>query len=348
MGVDLGDLSVKHPTTLAELSGKTLAIDAFNILYQFLASIRQEDGTSLMDFKGRITAHLSGLFYRNARLLESGIRPIYVFDGKAPSFKGATQEARAFARDEATRKWKEALEQEDLAGAKKYAQATSRLTGEMIEESKQLLGAMGIPFYQAPSEGEAQAAQLVRSGVAYATASQDYDALLFGSPFLIRNLSITGRRKVPRENRFVLVEPERIELQETLQQLGLSHVQLLLIGILVGNDFNQGIRGVGPKTALKIVKEHRTLADVRAYVQQKYNRNFEEDVDAVFQFFEHPPVDKDPPAFHWSEPKSEEVKRILCSEHDFSEERVDRTLGTMTAQFKEKASQKKLEQWFCF
>lgn len=346
MGVDLGDLAVKHPTSLAELSGKTLAIDAFNILYQFLASIRQEDGTPLMDFRGRITAHLSGLFYRNARLLENGIRPLYVFDGKAPSFKGATQEARIFAREEATRKWKEALEQENLADAKKYGQATSRLTGEMIEESKALLNAMGIPFFQAPSEGEAQAACLVRAGVAYAVGSQDYDALLFGSPVLVRNLSITGRRKVPRENRFVLVEPERIDLNETLQSLGLAHEQLIILGILVGNDFNKGIRGVGPKTALKIVKEHKTLEAARAFIRQKYEKDFEEDVDAVLHFFQEPPVEKALPKFSWAPPDSEAVKKILCAGHDFSEERVSKTLDAVAVHYKEKASQKKLEQWF--
>lgn len=346
MGVDLGDLAVKHPIALASLSGKIIAIDAFNTLYQFLASIRQEDGTPLMDFKGRVTAHLSGLFYRNARLLENGIKPLYVFDGKAPAFKGATQEVRAYAKAEAEKKWKAALEREDLAEAKKYAQATSKLTREMVEESKQLLHAMGIPTLQAPSEGEAQASWLVQQGLAHATASQDYDALLFGSPVLLRNISITGRRKVPRENRFILVEPEEIKLDETLSSLSITREQLICMGILVGTDFNEGVKGVGPKTALKIVKEHTTLDKMRTYVQGKYNYAFPENMDAVYAFFLFPPVEQNPASFSWSEPQVAEVKRILCTEHDFSEERVTHTLTEMERKYKEKANQSNLEKWF--
>ncbi|HLC69149.1 MAG TPA: flap endonuclease-1 [Candidatus Bilamarchaeaceae archaeon] len=346
MGVDLGDLASKHTINLASLSGKIIAIDAFNIIYQFLASIRQEDGTPLMDFKGNVTAHLSGLFYRNARLLENGIRPIYVFDGKPPSFKGATQEARAFAKAEAEKKWKKALEEERLEDAKKYAQATSKLTREMVGESKQLLEAMGIPVFQAPSEGEAQAAYFVQQGAAYATASQDYDALLFGSPVLLRNISITGRRKVPRQNRFVIVEPEEINLEETLRTLGITHKQLILLGILVGTDFNEGVQRVGPKTALKIVKEHTTPGAIKKYVQEKYQYEFEEDIEAIIDFFLHPPIEKTSEKFSWPESDETKVRKILCEEHDFNEDRIQRTLEQMLKQYKEKTSQSKLEKWF--
>src|SRR3989339_1191529 len=162
MGVDLGDLAVKTEVTLESLSGKVVAIDAFNMLYQFLASIRQEDGTPLMDFSGNITAHLSGLYYRSSRLVQNGIRPIYVFDGKPPVFKKSEQNRRSKVKKEAMEKWQKALEMEKPAEAKKYAQATSRLTSEMVEESKKLLQGMGIPWVQAPSEGEAQASVMVQ------------------------------------------------------------------------------------------------------------------------------------------------------------------------------------------
>ncbi len=171
MGVDLGDLAVKHTISLQSLSGKAIAIDAYNMLYQFLASIRQPDGTPLMDHKGNVTGHLSGLFYRTCKLIENGIKPIYVFDGKAHSFKERVKEERAEVKKAAEKKWKEALELERYAEAKKYAQATSRLTPEMAEESKLLLEAMGVPVVQAPSDGEAQAAVMVRKGIAHATAS---------------------------------------------------------------------------------------------------------------------------------------------------------------------------------
>jgi flap endonuclease-1 len=182
--------------------------------------------------------------------------------------------------------------------------------------------------------------------LAYATASQDYDALLFGSPLLLRNISITGKRKVARENRFVMVEPEEIRLEETLSSLGIGREQLVLMGVLVGNDFNKGVRGVGPKTALKIVKEHATLDAVQKYVLGKYAHEFPENVAAVYDFFLHPPVEQAPPRFAWNLPDENEVRRILCSEHDFSEERVGHALAEMVRQYKEKTGQSKLEKWF--
>jgi flap endonuclease-1 len=345
MGVDLGDLATKQPISLDSLAGRAVAIDAFNMLYQFLASIRQEDGTPLMDFKGNVTAHLSGLFYRNCRFLESGIRPIYVFDGKAHAFKERVQGERAAVKREAEAKWKAALEAERFEDAKKFAQATSRLTGAMVEESKQLLDAMGIPCVQAPSDGEAQAAMMVQQGVAYATASQDYDAMMFGSPLLVRNLSITGRRKVPRQDRYVMVEPELIELKGSLASLGIDRAQLVMIGILLGTDFNEGVKRVGPKTALKIVKEHRTLEAVTAYVKEKYDYQFEVDAEAVMHLFLDPPYTP-PPEMRWKPVDEGRITKMLVSEHDFSEERVQRTIGALIKATRERSAQSKLDQWF--
>ncbi|MCI0503639.1 flap endonuclease-1 [Candidatus Micrarchaeota archaeon] len=345
MGVDLGDLAVKQTISLDSLSGKVIAIDAFNILYQFLASIRQEDGTPLMDFRGNVTAHLSGLFYRNCRFLENGIKPVYVFDGKASALKERVQGERAEVKRQAEAKWKAALEAEKFEDAKKYAQATSRLTGAMIEESKKLLDAMGIPSVQAPSDGEAEAAIMVRQGLAYATASQDYDALMFGSPLLVRNLSITGRRKVPRQDRYILVEPERIELRETLASLGIDRAQLVLIGILLGTDFNEGVKRVGPKTALKIVKEHKALDAVTAYVKENYDYQFEVDAEEVLHLFLDPPY-VPPGELKWRPVDAERVAKMLVSEHDFSEERVNRTIEGLQKVQKERSAQSKLDNWF--
>ncbi len=346
MGVDLGDLAVKRTISLDTLSGKVIAIDAFNTIYQFLASIRQEDGTPLMDFKGRITAHLSGLFYRTARLIENGIRPVFVFDGVAPAFKKRTREARARTKFEAEEKWRKALEEERFEDARRHAQATSRLTGEMIEECKELLVAMDIPYVQAPSEGEAQASVMVRRGVAYAAASQDYDSILFGSPRLVRNISITGRRRVARQDKFVLIEPEEIVAEETRTALGVSQEQLIIMGILIGTDFNIGVPKVGPKTALKVVKEHKTLAGVQEYVKTKYNYEFEENIGEVLEFFTNPPYAEVTENFSWGRVSSEKIERILVHEHDFSAERVASTVGRMVTYYREKGGQSKLDDWF--
>ncbi len=346
MGVDLGDLSVKHVITLDSLAGKVIAVDAFNILYQFLSSIRQEDGTPLMDFKGNVTAHLSGLFYRNVKLLEAGIKPVYVFDGKPNVLKGRVQSERSEVKKKAEEKWKEALETGKFEDAKRFAQATSRLTPQMVEESKLLLGAMGIPSVQAPSEGEAQAAAMAAAGLAYATASQDYDALLFGSPIIVKNLSITGRRKVPRQDRFIIVEPEQIDLKETLSVLGIDRGGLIFLGMLLGTDFNEGVKGVGPKTALKIVKEYKTHEAILAYLKKKYDYEFEVDAEEVFRLFLDPPYR--PPGegeLSWKPADREGVLKILVEQHDFSADRVEKTLDDLARLTKERSAQSKLGEW---
>ncbi len=346
MGVDLGELAVKNSISLDSLSGKIIAVDAFNVLYQFLASIRQEDGTPLQDFRGNITAHLSGLFYRNAKLIENGIRPVYVFDGEPTELKRKTQEKRKKIKKEAKKKWEEALAKEKYEDAKKYAQATSRLTGKMIEESKQLLGGMGIPWVQAEGEGEAQAAVMVQQKKAYAVASQDYDAILFGSPVLVRNISITGRRKVPRQDRYIMVEPEEIKLNETLKSLKLNREQLVIIGILTGTDFNEGVKRVGPKTALKIVREYRKIDPIVEYVKEKYGHEFDVDPKEIIELFMKPKKVRTSATFKWGDVKQNGVAELLVEKHDFSEERVERTIEHMIKSFEEKGKQKNLEQWF--
>ncbi len=346
MGVDLGDLAVKHTLSLESLSGKVIAIDAFNVLYQFLASIRQEDGTPLMDFRGNITAHLSGLFYRSAKLIENGIKPVYVFDGKPTRLKGKTKEARAAAKEIARKKWEAALAEGKLKEAKRYAQATSRLTPEMTDESKELLSYMGIPWVQAEGEGEAQAAIMVEEGIAYAAASQDYDALLFGAPVLIRNISITGRRKVPRQDRYMMIEPEEIRLRETLKELGITREQLIIIGILTGTDFNEGVKGIGPKIALKIVRDKKKIDAVVEYVKDKYDYEFEVDPREILDLFMKPKKAGVPKKFKWGNVDGKKIVGILVKRHDFSEDRVMKTVENMIKSFEEKGKQKNLGQWF--
>ncbi|MFA6214435.1 MAG: flap endonuclease-1 [Candidatus Micrarchaeia archaeon] len=340
MGVDLGDVP-KRAVALADLSGKRFAVDAYNAIYQFLSSIRQPDGTPLRDFSGNVTAHLAGIFYRNARLLEGGIRPIYVFDGKPPGFKSDVISQRAGRKAEAEAAWRNALEKGDMASAKKYAQASSRLTPAMVEESKTLLRAMGIPVVEAPSEGEAQASQLVIEGEADAAASQDMDCLLFGAPLLLRNLSVGGRRKLPGRSEYVDVEPEFIELQGALGALGVDRRQLVWMGILVGTDFDEGVKGIGPKKALKIVKESKSLAEAA----QKSGAGDELPLfEAVEDFFLNPPVEKGVKV----RAEAMDMGRIvefLCGKHDFSEERVSRSCAAAEKSMKERGAQTRLGNW---
>ena len=345
MGVSISEIVSSAPTGFSQLAGKRLAVDAYNTIYQFLSSIRQSDGTPLMDSKGSQTGHLSGVFYRNARVLENGIKPIYVFDGIPPEIKKSTLLARKEVKMQAEADFKRAKEEGRDEDAKKYAQRTSRLTKPMVEEAKKLLGLMGIPVVQAPSEGEAQASALAKEGVAYAVASQDFDSLLFGAPLLVRNLSVSGKRKLPGKNEVVDVEPEMISLEETLKLNGLSRQQLIWIGMLIGNDFNEGIKGIGPKKALKIVRECKSLDDIVKYARAELKYEFPEEVFGVERFFLDPPASHDV-FVQFGMPDEEGLKKFLCDEHDFSLERVERAVKAIEKKLNDKTEQKGLNDWF--
>lgn len=317
MGVMIKDIVPSEPIVLESLSGKKVAIDALNSLYQFLAIIRQRDGTPLQDSKGRVTSHLSGLFYRTCKLLEAGVKPVYVFDGKPPKLKGSTLSQRKEVRKEATQKWEAAKEAGDFVEARKFAQASSRINDAMLQESKQLLDALGVPWVQAPSEGEAQAAHMANKGDVYAAASQDYDSLLFGAPVLIRNLTLSGKRKLPGKNLYVDIPIESVSLDKTLSSLGVTREQLVAIGLLVGTDFCPGIKGFGPKKSLELVKRSKRFGDVFEGLAWDAQAPPEE----VARIFLEPEV-TDEYRLEWGKPDIGRLVAFMCGEHDFSEERV--------------------------
>jgi len=343
MGVKLGNIVSGRKVELTELSGKVLAVDAYNVLYQFLSVIRGYDGTPLKDRQGRVTSHLSGLLYRTSSLMEAGVKPVYVFDGRPPALKRVEIERRIKAREEAQFKYEKAKQEGRLEEARVYAQASSRLRDYMVDGSKRLLDFMGVPWIQAPSEGEAQAAYMAVKGSAWAAASQDYDALLFGAPRLIRNVAITGRRKLPKKEVYITVKPEVVELNQLLGQLGISREQLVALGILVGTDFNpDGIEGVGPKTALKLVKKYKTLDGA---VESLKEAKFPVEPEEIAEVFLNPDVTDDY-AVKWREPKADGVIGFLCGEHNFSEERVRKALEKMSAGYEEMEKKATLEKWF--
>src|SRR3989344_5140608 len=320
MGVDLGDLITKQEIELEDLRGKKIAIDALNAIYQFLSIIRQPDGTPLMDSKGGITSHLSGLFYRTTRLMEMGISPCYVFDGEPPKLKAQTVEERKEIRKGAEVKWKEALKKGELAEARKYAQRASKVTEPMLEESKKLLEALGIPVIQAPSEGESQAAFICQQGDVYAVGSQDFDSLLFGAPKLLRNITITGKRKIPRKNIYVEVKPEIIDLEKALGEIKITREQLIEMGILIGTDFNDGVMGIGPKKALKAITEK----PLKEWVKEgKFS--FEVDFEVLKKLFLKPEISKKY-SLEWKPCNEEKLVEILHEKHEFSKERIENAL----------------------
>lgn len=316
MGLQIGDIVSRREVKFEDLKGKVIAVDAFNALYQFLSSIRQPDGTPLMDSKGRTTSHLSGLFYRNLALLSEGIKLIYVFDGEYNPLKGKTHEIRQEAKDIAKEKYETAKDEEDVSAMGKYARGFVKLNAEMISESKELLSAMGIAVVQAPGEGEMQCAEIVKSGQAYAVGSQDYDALAVGGKRLIQNLTLSRKRKTP--SGFIYIAPEMIEYEKVLNDMGIDSDQLICLAILVGTDFNPGgIKGIGPKKALALVKQKKYPVQIFKEVEERLDFNWQD----VFEIFKKPNVSKKNIEF----PKFDEqkIKEILVERHNFSAERVE-------------------------
>ena len=346
MGLNIKEIIPRKEIEISSLKGKTLCVDAFNSLYQFLSSVRQMDGTPLMDSKKRVTSHLSGIFYRNVALLCEGIKLVYVFDGKAPELKARTHKKRSAVRDIAKDKYEEAKQQEDVLAMKRYSSQLLRLDDEMIKESKELLEAMGIMVVQAPSEGEAEASYLCKiKEEIYAAASQDYDSLLFGATNLIRNLTLARRRKT--FSGYVEVKPELIELQHVLDSLEINLDQLICLGILVGTDYNpKGIPRIGQKKALQIVKQYKQPVLIFDSVKQQIHSLPEEDQfdwKEIFQLFhKHAVKDVD---LEFKEIDEEKIKEILVERHEFSDVRVEKQLERLR-EIKEKKKQKNLDKWF--
>lgn len=334
VGVDLGSLCVKQPVTMESLGGKIVAVDAFNTLYQFLASLRQPDGTPLKDDQGRVTSHLVGLFNRTANLVEAGILPVFVFDGVPHPLKRATVEERRRIRQEAQAAYESAVAAGDLELARTKAQQTGTLTTDMVRQAQHLLQLLGLPFVEAPGEGEAQGSYFAQRGAVHAVSSQDFDALLFGTPRLVRNLAVTGRRKMPGRSAYVDVEPELIPLSETLQGLRLTREQLVDAAILIGTDFNEGVVGIGPKTALELVRDHRSLeallekCETESGAVWKKLREGQDglgEFEAIRNLFLHPQV-KEPTEFRAGPLDERGVASLLVGEHRFSKDRVESAL----------------------
>jgi flap endonuclease-1 len=292
-----------NTVSLNDLKGKSIAIDAYNTLYQFLAIIRQPDGTPLKDRTGRVTSHLSGLLYRTSNLIEKGINVVYVFDGKPPALKEMEIKRRMKAKKEALIKYEKALKKGDLEEARTYAQATSKLKDYMTKDSKKLLTLLGIPWVQAPSEGEAQAAYI-----------------------------------------YIQVLPQIVELDNVLKKLNISYEQLVDIGILVGTDFNpDGVKGVGPKTAHKLIKKYGELEKLMPTLK---DAKFPVDPQQIRKIFLYPKVTNNY-QIEWRKPDIEEIVDFLCRQRDFSEERVRKALKKMSESPEDiQGKNVTLESWF--
>ena len=323
MGVAFKDIIISKEIELDFLKNKIIVLDAYNILYQFLTTIRSRDGSLLTDSKGNTTSHLVGMFSRTANLMQRGLNLVFVFDGKPPELKQKEHEKRNAIKLEAEKKYLEAKKIGDKEEMKKYASRTSRLTKDMVEESKKLVSLLGLPIVQAPSEGEAQAAYMVKKNTGFAVGSQDFDSLLQGATKLARNLSISGKRK--NKLGYETVKPELIDLSENLNNLGIDQNQLIALAMIVGTDYNPGgIKGIGPKNALKLVKKHKSNFD-SLFKEAKWRNFFDFEWTEVYYLIKKIPT-TDKYTLEWKDIDYYNLYELLVNQHDFSEQRVKNTI----------------------
>jgi len=305
------------------------------MLYQFLALIRMRDGRPFTDAHGNVTSHLLGLLMRTTRLMgDYGVRPVFVFDGKPPELKRRTLQVRRQFRERAKREWEDAVRRHDYSAAWAKAVRMDSLTRPMLEDAKTVLALLGIPYVQAPEEAEAQAAHIAESGGAWAANSRDYDAILFGAPRLVRYLTISGQEFLPSTGTSRPLTPELIELKELLNACGITREQLVDLAILVGTDFNTGIKGVGPKTALRLIKRYQSLEGLPG----EYLSQVPSEVQEIRRIFLQPTVTEDY-EIRFTGLNEDGLRHFLVAERGFSKDRVELAVRRMRAFYlKEKSS----------
>ena len=329
MGVKLPGILPVRTISWDDLKGKKIGVDSSNVLYQFLSSIRQRDGTPLMDSNGNVTSHLSGIFNRSVNLMQKGIKLAYIFDGKPPELKYGTQQKRRERKEKAHESYLKAKDEEDIDLMYKYSKQTTFLDNNMVKESKELIQAMGMPVIQSPSESDAQGAFMVERNDLYAFASSDADCLLHGCTRTIPNLTLSQTRKLPG-GKFVYIQPQVIELQDVLDHLKVNQDQLIVMGILTGTDYNpKGIPGIGPKKALNLVLQFKKFDALF----KELNPDF--DWKKIYAIFKSMPVMKNY-QLKWTSPDVDKIKEILVNRHEFSEDRVDSQLKKLNQEIKKK------------
>ncbi|MEE9236296.1 MAG: flap endonuclease-1 [Thermoplasmata archaeon] len=325
MGVHLAPLIRKQIVNLQNLRGHSFAVDGNNVLYQLLALIRLRDGKPLTSQTGRVTSHLVGLLFRTTRLISDyDMSLVFTFDGRPHERKREELRTRRATRLKAAKEYAEAVERRDYATAWSKAVASSRLTQDLVMDAQRLLDLLGIPWVQALGEGEAQAAFICSRGQVWASATRDYDALLYGSPRLLRYLTISGREFLPSKGISRPLEPELIRLDDFLGTLQLTQEQLIDLAIIVGTDYNRGVRGIGPHKALNLLQQYGCLENLPSELTDRLPSDFA----AIRDLFLHPAVTKD---YHIQPGGIDRdgLMEFLCEERGFSRRRVGKALGRL-------------------
>jgi len=334
MGIKISEVIPKKEISFESLKDKKVAVDSSQMLYQFLSSIRQKDGTPLTNAQGKITSHLVGLSSRIPNLMIKGLKLAFVFDGKPPELKFKEKEAREQRKQIAEEKLKQARDTEDLESVQKYSKQVIRVGKDIVKDSKELLQAFGLPVIQAPSEAEAQAAFMAEKKDVDYVASNDYDAIVYGAPKLLLSLTLSTRKKLP-SGLYVSVKPELIELKQVLKDLEINRDQFLVLAILIGTDYNKGgMKGIGPKNALRLVKKYKNFDLLFNELNPEFNWK------EIYAVFKSMPIMKNY-QLKWKSPDGEAIKKILVDKNDFSEDRVNKILNNL-AEYTKHKQQKKL------
>ncbi|VWU51849.1 flap endonuclease 1 [Hepatocystis sp. ex Piliocolobus tephrosceles] len=336
---------------IENLMGRVVAIDASMSLYQFIIAIRDsEQYGNLTNESGETTSHISGLMSRSIKLMENGLKPIYVFDGAPPELKGSELEKRGEKRQKAEELLQKAKEEGDLDAIKKQSGRTVRVTKKQNEEAKRLLTLMGIPVVEAPCEAESQCAFLTKYNLAHATATEDADALVFGTKILIRNLNAnatSGQNKNKNSTSkrgYILTE---IKLEQVLKGLNLTMNEFIDFCILCGCDYCDTIKGIGSKTAYNLIKEHKCIEKIIENIDKnKYQvpNNFRY-VEARDSFINPKVLTKEEVKIDWNEPKIDELRHFLIKDYNFNEVRVTNYINRLL-KARKATTQRRLDNFF--
>ncbi|OQR90044.1 flap endonuclease 1 [Thraustotheca clavata] len=336
---------------MAQLSGRSVAIDASMALYQFLIAVRSNGdggGTAQMltNEAGEVTSHIQGMFNRTIRLMENGVKPVYVFDGKPPVMKSGELAKRTERRQEAQASLKTATEEGNTEDIDKFTKRLVRATPQHNEDCKELLGLMGIPFLTAPCEAEATCAALAKAGKVFAAGTEDMDVITFGTPVLFRRLTIAASRKLP------ILE---IRLEKVLQELNLTYEQFVDLCILCGCDYCETIFGIGPKKALNAIREHKSIENFLAHLEKHPSKGVTVPhdwlgEDAIYKqarsmFINAEVSDTAEIDFKWKEPSVDELRAFLVEKHGFNADRVMNGIEKLK-KAKTSHSQQRLENFF--
>lgn len=321
--------------------GRTVAVDASMFLYQFLVAVRSDGpGGIFTNASGDVTSHLIGMFYRTIRMRENGIKCCYVFDGKPPQMKSGELEERRKRREEAKKKMEEAKNADNAEEEAKYERRLVKVSKQHVADTKTLLSLMGVPYVEASCEAEATCAELCKKGKVWATATEDMDALTFGTVRLLRGLHHSEARKQP---------VREFNLQKALEGLELTMEQFIDMCILCGCDYTSSIRGIGPKSSLKLMKEHGSIENILENLDSKKYKppqDFLQQYKQARQMFTDADVtDVSNIQLKWREPNEEGLIDFLCTQKEFNIDRVKKGVQRLQ-KAKAKSSQRRLDMFF--